>query len=421
MNRIILIGNGFDLAHGMLTSYNDFLNDYWENTIKEVQNSDKKERFENEEIIVENVPSMWLPGYSYINFIKSLDNAKSTLTYKNTFLKLITKKSYLQNWVDIENEYYSQLKRGLDNPSPDNNNIDKLNSDFYKIKELLRKHLIRVEDRFDKTYRTNCIRIISNIGQKIYSPFKLKDFSEEALIKKAELEFENLKDSIEKVTVNRDVLNTLPVMEKRVISRIGTEDPFNRIKKVLQSEAAINYFDLIPNETLFLNFNYTFSELLYNKPEDFDNDYDNKNTIPKFIHIHGTTDKARNNPIIFGFGDELDDDYKSIEKLNDNRYLENIKSIKYLETDNYKKLLEFINNDIFQIFIMGHSCGISDRTLLNTIFEHNNCASIKIFYHQIEKNVDNYSDIVKNISRNFNNKAIMRDKVVNKTYCEQLF
>ncbi|MGI4750703.1 MAG: AbiH family protein [Janthinobacterium lividum] len=25
MNRLILIGNGFDLAHGMKTSYNDFI------------------------------------------------------------------------------------------------------------------------------------------------------------------------------------------------------------------------------------------------------------------------------------------------------------------------------------------------------------------------------------------------------------
>lgn len=29
MNRIILIGNGFDLAHGLKTSYKDFIEDYW--------------------------------------------------------------------------------------------------------------------------------------------------------------------------------------------------------------------------------------------------------------------------------------------------------------------------------------------------------------------------------------------------------
>jgi len=30
MNRIVLIGNGFDLAHGLKTSYADFINWYWE-------------------------------------------------------------------------------------------------------------------------------------------------------------------------------------------------------------------------------------------------------------------------------------------------------------------------------------------------------------------------------------------------------
>lgn len=30
MNRIILIGNGFDLAHGLATSYTDFINYYRE-------------------------------------------------------------------------------------------------------------------------------------------------------------------------------------------------------------------------------------------------------------------------------------------------------------------------------------------------------------------------------------------------------
>ena len=31
---------------------------------------------------------------------------------------------------------------------------------------------------------------------------------------------------------------------------------------------------------------------------------------------------------------------------------------------------------------MGHSCGTSDRTMLNTLFEHRNCVSIKPFYYE---------------------------------------
>ena len=33
MNRIVLIGNGFDLAHGLKTRYEDFINWYWERRV----------------------------------------------------------------------------------------------------------------------------------------------------------------------------------------------------------------------------------------------------------------------------------------------------------------------------------------------------------------------------------------------------
>ncbi len=124
--------------------------------------------------------------------------------------------------------------------------------------------------------------------------------------------------------------------------------------------------------------------------------------------------------MIFGYGDELDDDYKAISKLDDNAYLKNIKSIRYLETDNYRRLLTFIDSAPFQIYIMGHSCGNSDRTLLNTLFEHRNCVSIKPFYHKREDGTDDYIEIVQNISRNFNDMQMMRDRVVNKRYCHPL-
>ena len=119
-------------------------------------------------------------------------------------------------------------------------------------------------------------------------------------------------------------------------------------------------------------------------------------------------------------GDELDDNYKKIVKLNNNEHLKNIKSIKYLEEDNYRKILEFIESAPYQIYIMGHSCGNSDRTLLNTLFEHKNCISIKPFYYIKENGESNYLDLIQNISRNFTDMKLMRDRVVNKLFCEPI-
>ena len=116
----------------------------------------------------------------------------------------------------------------------------------------------------------------------------------------------------------------------------------------------------------------------------------------------------------------MDEKYQQLQALNENECLKNIKSIKYLESNNYRRVLRFLEAAPFQVLIMGHSCGNSDRTLLNTIFEHRNCISIKPYYHKRKNGTNNYLDIVQNISRNFTNMKLMRDRVVNKTYCEAL-
>lgn len=158
-------------------------------------------------------------------------------------------------------------------------------------------------------------------------------------------------------------------------------------------------------DTLILNFNYTHTaEKLYTRDKD------------AIVNIHGELNNNKH-PIIFGYGDELDDDYKRIEKLQDNAFLENIKSVHYNETSNYRRLLEFIDSEPYQVITMGHSCGNSDRTLLHTMFEHPDSISVKVYYHLREDGTDDYSQLIRNLSRNFNDKAAMRDQVVNKEKC----
>jgi len=422
MNRIILIGNGFDLAHEMRTSYQHFIDDYWKNATSVIRNVHHNRPFENEEFKIQNSPGGFLSENNYKSLMESLQNFKTNIDYKNKFLKIITEKSFIDKWVDVENEYYSLLIKSFDKARFPRNDYDvkELNTDFEKIKAKLGEYLKFIENEFDKSLGTNYLRTKNIIGHKIYHPFKLKDFSETSLNQKAELEYNLIKKDIEALANDQITMDELNETKKRLIQRIDIKNPLSEIKKLLQSDSAINYFDLIPDQILFLNFNYTFTDKIYSNPREFDQFNDKKYSSVKSIRIHGTVEERDNNPIIFGFGDELDDDYKRIEKLNNNDYLQNIKSINYLETDNYKKLLEYINSGNYQIFIFGHSCGVSDRTLLNTMFEHDNCASIKVFYHQKNEKDDNYSDIVRNISRNFNDKAKMRDRVVNKKYCEPL-
>ena len=165
---------------------------------------------------------------------------------------------------------------------------------------------------------------------------------------------------------------------------------------------------LLPNNIMLLSFNYTDTAYYYQiKNEGFSLNY-----------IHGKLSSP--DSIIFGYGDELDSHYHQLLEQNENDFLNNIKSIRYLESDNYRNILSFIESEPYQVFIMGHSCGNSDRTLLNTLFEHQNCVSIKPFYYVNENGVDNYLDIAKNIYRNFTDMKLMRAKVVNKSFCEPL-
>ena len=423
MNRIILIGNGFDLAHGMKTTYQNFLDNYWGSVVGDIKSIPNGRPYENEDIEIEAVPTHLISGNTFKNLQTALESFRSEIKYKNRFLKAVNDKSYLENWVDIENEYYTLLKetfKNMENKKGEEYDIQSLNKDFGRVKNLLRDYLKSEEQEFDSNPNLRNPRLEGVIGNKIYYPFKLKDFSEESLNKKAEIEYDHIRNYLEGLDSGQITLDEVPEKKRPLVKRVQGTEHIKEIKKLLQTEDAINYIDLVPDEVLFLNFNYTYTERLYENSRKYDMFSDNNFPRPKFIHIHGATDPRDKNPIIFGFGDELDDDYKVIEKLNNNQYLENIKSINYLETENYRNLLNFVNRGNYQIYIFGHSCGTSDRTLLNTVFEHENCASIKVFYHKRKDNSDNYSDVVRNISRNFNDKAKMRDLVVNRTYCESL-
>lgn len=442
MKRIILIGNGFDLAHGLKTSYKDFIDDYWDGFMNHCFSQDVtfisgvyeydcialNMRF-NGCTISDQFPNECterrfnLPNKQFISFNKfneQIDklnkerNLGKEIRFRvnNKFLLHLFKISNKEmGWVDIENEYYKflidKLINGI-NPGYNYESIDKLNDDYNHIKEKLKEYL-------NDVISTTEVLKSEQIQEIIYSSISLKDFTDvgqESIVN----------DEYWKIIRHREGLEDgrYEYLSKKTLPRLSHYENYseNELKHCILSdlkkeEIANKYFDLKPSEVLFLNFNYTDIEKHYSFNDDFK---------IETIHIHGELNNTHN-PIIFGYGDELEENYSKLENLQDNVYLENIKSVKYLETDNYKKMLNFINSDKYQIIILGHSCGNSDRTLLNTLFEHENCVSIKPSYYRykVEKDgeiKDNYSDIVRNISRSFTDKKSMRDKVVNKTFTD---
>ena len=270
------------------------------------------------------------------------------------------------------------------------------------IKEHLVSYLKVVQERHIKPELRN-----PDIEQIIHEPFSFRDVA-----------VSNQKQFLELIVSKWKKENGINSISEDAASDFVTywgndEREAKFIEDIKNGDKKVCEVFSLPERTLLLNFNYTKTADLYVSSD---------SGIP-VNHIHGELDDEHN-PVIFGYGDELDEDYKTISNLNDNSYLTNIKSIRYLETDNYRQLLRFIGSAPYQIYIMGHSCGNSDRTLLNTLFEHKNCVSIKPYYFEWtdeEGNQgDNYIEIIQNISRNFNSMQLMRDRVVNKSYCQPL-
>ena len=442
MNRIILIGNGFDLAHGLETSYKNFIDDYWSGFIEYCFNQDRLNSFrfyeydcitldmrlsryafsdlfrEESEKRILNLPNKQL--ISFFEFNQKIDKLNNELnlvqkiqfSVNNKFLKRLLEKSNKEvGWVDIENEYYkfliNMLNKGI-NSGYYYVSITALNDDYNHIKEKLKDYLNIVINKTE-------ILKSEQIQKIIYSSILLKDFIDVGKESIASDEYWKVKrdrEGSDDVRYKQLSVKTRPRLSNYE-NYSGNELKGCILSDLEKEEIANEYFDLKLSEILFLNFNYTDIEKHYSFNDDF--------KIER-IHIHGELNNTQS-PIIFGYGDELEENYSKLENLQDNAYLENIKSVKYLETDNYKQMLNFINSDKYQIIILGHSCGNSDRTLLNTLFEHENCVSIKPYYYQYKdkkngETKDNYSDIVRNISRNFTDKKSMRDKVVNKTYTD---
>ena len=410
MNRIILIGNGFDLAHGLDTSYWDFINWYWEEWKKyfleykfppindmlcTIDNKINQTTFS---IIINafGCDIYNLHGYDFGKKLLSYDFDRNRLVIQPCALfKAIHTSVETKGWVDIENEYYNLL---ASKKSPIGCTVKELNEQL----AFLQKKLVEYLSHF----------IINNEKKKeliehiIYSPIKYNDISISGTCKLIDHYKKWMKCSDKEwifrmglYKINSDYLEIVNEFRKDYIETDDWAINYEMLHKCPETF-------LLPDNIMFLNFNYTNTAKLYlpiSKPGF------------EINHIHG--ELSNPDSVIFGYGDELDENYQKLSNLNDNEYLKNFKSIKYLESDRYRKALQFMDAAPYQVFIMGHSCGNSDRTFLNTLFEHKNCVSIKPYYYK-DKNGDNYLDIVQNISRNFKDMKLMRDRVVNKTFCE---
>lgn len=396
MNRLILIGNGFDIAHKIKTSYKDFIFDYLKKAFTEAFkintyniskayadhfviikcNSNYSSHseidhitidewvlkdfcfwFEKGDSLVISEKGDFFTGKNPTNQYKYDAKLKSELV-----LRLIsTCKEY--NWVDIENEYYKILCE-LSSKNKEKE-IIRLNNDFQHLQNSLYDYLIRIEEEY-----------LSN----------KYDVSKSMLINQ-------LLEPIEH--------NAAPKAQVSYHATTGTTERKRRISEKPKPK---------PNSILFLNFNYTSTIESYIK------EMQKIVSNTDVIYIHGKLND-NDNPMIFGYGDEEETNFEVLEKYDE--CLKYVKTYWYLRTRNYENFLNFIDSDEFEVYIMGHSCGMSDKTMLSSIFNNPNCKKIKALTYDksfgskdLAIDTTNYIEMTYQIGRLFKNKADLRKKLI---------
>lgn len=339
-NKLFIIGNGFDLAHGLKTKYEDFLLWYLNTYIR---NSDSSY---NDGIIKVNFNLKRSDEFVSIQDFKDYISILENISKKNVFEvihdffnKLLENISNFK-WVDIEQEYYNYLVKLYQESEP-----SKLFESFINDAQYLNKHFSCIKEYF-----------------KIY------------II---------------------DILDSRFTIKSEIIDHINQALKFNTIG-----------IDGLINNVVFLNFNYTHTI------DDYINSVKKNQKYYTFdnINIHGSIDNP--DDIIFGYGDEDDSYYEKLERLNNNSVLNHFKSFGYMKNDKYQNISSFIDAMRFDVYILGHSCGISDRVLLSSIFSHPNCNKIQIFYYQKSETENDFFEKTQQISRHF--KAGMKNEMRNR-------
>ena len=347
MTDLLIVGNGFDLYHGLPTRYTDFLKfiSYW-SIFWDNYNGEAKAQVctpfrvklsEQNEIIEESMRDFasyqGYYKYEHLEFINShIDNL-----WIQYFLK---KQLSSVNWIDFEGEIYNVLKL-----------VEEYYSEF--IPEMRKRNDAPIK------YIPGDMSTVINIFKK-NCPEEYIDFTQ-GIISRRDTEKDKLKNNKEMLlsTMKReldDLIKCLDYYLLDFVSNIKVERYSEQIKE-------LSYINL-------LNFNYTYTYAsVYGK-----------NSLREHHRIHGD---CLEEDMVLGIPDEsfpstLDYIYfqkyfQRIQKRTGNYYKSWI-----TEPNAREKSLEDVP---INVFIMGHSLADSDKGILKEIFMNDFVCKITIFYH----------------------------------------
>ncbi|WP_044211677.1 AbiH family protein [Flammeovirga sp. OC4] len=360
--KLVILGNGFDLSCGLRSSYSQFIASIFnENSVR-----------------VEGV-------YARPHVIN--DNLREENIRSNEFYELLLMRQ--SQPLSKSGEYsVSELfprEKGEEIKYIDNQNIKTV----VRFKNPFLGHIIYKNSKNWVDIEMEYFRALNGeIVKKI-------EYTNEVI---TEVQFDD------KEKLNIDLIEVRDLLVDYLTEEVKSKN--HLIRDCYPKEIVTSFQN---TDFLVVNFNYTKTLNLILRA-----------TLDKFgtmVNIHGELFKKFSDQALFGFGNEESDKYKELESKENNDLLKYIKSLKYQENDKIKKIHNYIDIDAYDVIVIGHSCGASDRTLLKEIFTHQNCKKIYAHYHIDDNGRDDSFDRIANISRCFPNKDNFRRKLVTKDDC----
>lgn len=332
--NIIIIGNGFDLAHGLPTKYTDFLN--FINAVKEIISRGSatiktQSRLDKKlcEIINSSKRDEKNKIYKQKELWMNLVNDNFWIDY---FLQ--NDKHGKENWIDFESEISKIIKS--------------LQDDMFKLKKGL----------YDKT--------------TFYSNHILSKY----FYYKESISYKEVKEKLYN-DLNK-LIKALEIYLYQYVNEINCEKRLPDIEKIIH--------DTIVEKNKILSFNYTNTfERLYMDRMQVD-------------YIHGKANgdlKIENNNMVLGIDEFLNVEQQSkhVEFIEFKKFYQRI----YKETGcKYKTWIsdDYLEGKIYNLYIFGHSLDVTDGDVLRELIL-NEYANTVIFYHDKEQMGKQIANLVK--------------------------
>jgi len=392
-NIVLIIGNGFDKAQGLETTYREFTNYLFS-------------------IINQEIDTILFKSYFNYSFIS--DSAKDYILsnpQNRKEVKTQNKSDYIQLIDQMEGMNTFPRKELIENWFKTKNISNFLKNRF--LEDLLKTSH---ENWFDieRFYFNQLVKVIPDkIKQEYLGDDKIKMRDVYSEVRRLQLEFEEVKKLL------REYLGL------QLSNHKGT----NRMQEFFM-ETIPSLISTKPSEVSYgknsqlyiVDFNYTKTILPYIK--DLTDKYSNL-ILTKHWTIHGDLDSKR---IIFGYGDDSNEAYHKMKNIEpeslSNEFLTNIKTYQYMDNSDYAEAIGLFNHSSqskYDVWVLGHSLGKTDKTLLKEIFNSSICHKIRLFKREpytdlelasIDWPRERFNDLKYAICRIMDDDALARKKVI---------